>query len=213
MSMLLEKLQEQIYQGDSDKVAELTQKALAEGLSPQEVLDEGLIRGLGRVGKDFRDGILFVPEVLLAARRMKAGIHILRPLLVEAGAPSMATFVIGTVKGDLHDIGKDLVVTMMEGAGFEVVDVGVDVPPERFVDAVRQNNAELVGMSALLTTTMVEMQKVIEALSKAGLQQKAKVMVGGAPVTQDFADQIGADGYARDAATAVDVARELLGSI
>jgi len=211
MEALLKEMTEALYKGDAEKVAELTRKALDLGVPPEVVLNNGLISGMNRVGKDFRDGVLFVPEVLIAARAMKAGMGILRPLLAETGASSAGTFVIGTVKGDLHDIGKNLVAMMLEGAGFRVIDLGVDTPPERFIEAVKQSNAQIVGMSALLTTTMVEMRKVIEALKEAGLRDKVKVMVGGAPVTQDYADEIGADGYAPNASAAVDKARALIG--
>lgn len=211
MKALMEELVIALYNGEAEKVAELTRKALEEGIPPEEILNKGLIAGMERVGKDFRDGILFVPEVLVAAHAMKAGMEILRPLLAETGMSGLGTFVIGTVKGDLHDIGKNMVAMMMEGAGFRVVDLGVDTPPEKFVEAVRTYNPNILGMSALLTTTMVEMKRVIEALKEAGLRERVKVMVGGAPVTQEFADEIGADGYAPNASLAVEKAKALLG--
>lgn len=211
MGHLMEELAAALYNGEAQKVAELTRRALEEGLSPEEILNRGLIYGMEKVGRDFRDGILFVPEVLVAAHSMKAGLEILRPLLTETGVSGFGTFVIGTVKGDLHDIGKNMVAMMMEGAGFKVVDLGVDTPPEKFVEAVKTHNPQILGMSALLTTTMVEMRRVIEALKEAGLRDKVKVMVGGAPVTQEFADEIGADGYAPNASLAVEKAKALLG--
>lgn len=209
---VLKELSKELYTGNADEVASLTQQALDAGVSPGKVLNEGLIAGMDAVGKDFRDGILFVPEVLIAARAMHAGMRVLKPLLAASDVPSAGRIVIGTVKGDLHDIGKNLVGMMMEGAGFEVVDLGTDVPAEKFVEAAREERADLVGMSALLTTTMVEMKAVIEALQGAGLRDGVRVMVGGAPVTQHFADEIGADGYAPNASAAVEKSRELLGT-
>lgn len=208
---LLEKLAKEIYNGNAEAVAALTQEALDAGLSPEEILNQGMIAGMDAVGRDFRDGILFVPEVLIAARAMHAGMDILRPLLTEAESHSKGTVVLGTVRGDLHDIGKNLVGMMMEGAGFQVVDLGTDVPPEKFVEAAKEHRARIVGMSALLTTTMTEMPNVIAALEEAGLRDAVKVMVGGAPVTERFAEEIGADGYAPNASAAVEKARELLG--
>jgi 5-methyltetrahydrofolate--homocysteine methyltransferase len=179
-------------------------------MTPAEVLQGGLIAGMDQVGKDFKAGDLFVPEVLIAARAMHSGMGVLRPLLAESGAPSAGKYVIGTVKGDLHDIGKNLVKMMVEGAGFEVVDLGADVAPEKFVAAVREHQPRLVGLSALLTTTMMSMKTTVEALQEAGLRNSVKIMVGGAPVTDVFAKQIGADAYAPDAASAVDMARSLV---
>jgi 5-methyltetrahydrofolate--homocysteine methyltransferase len=209
MADVLQKIASQLYAGEADDVAELVQSALDKGMSASEVLQGGLIAGMDQVGKDFKAGDLFVPEVLIAARAMHAGMNVLRPLLAESGAPSVGKYVIGTVKGDLHDIGKNLVKMMVEGAGFEVVDLGTDVPPEKFVAAVREHQPKLVGLSALLTTTMVNMKTTIEALQEAGLRGSVKVMVGGAPVTDAFARQVGADAYAPDAASAVDMARSL----
>jgi 5-methyltetrahydrofolate--homocysteine methyltransferase len=199
-----------LYEGEDESVAELVQQALDQGLAPNEVLQGGLIAGMDQVGKDFKAGDLFVPEVLIAARAMHAGMHVLRPLLAETDSVSAGKYLIGTVKGDLHDIGKNLVKMMLEGAGFETVDLGTDVDPQAFVDAVREHQPLLVGMSALLTTTMVQMKATIEALEEAGLRDSVKIMVGGAPVTDAFAGQIGADAYAPDAASAVDRARELV---
>ena len=211
MSELLKKLAENLYDGDAESVVALTRQALAAGLSPSEILETGLIAGMNAVGKDFRDGILFVPEVLIAARAMHAGMGVLKPLLAESDVPSTGKFLIGTVKGDLHDIGKNLVAMMMEGAGFEVRDLGVDVPAQKFVAEVEAWQPDVLGLSALLTTTMVEMQTVIEALSQASLRDRVKVLVGGAPVTEKYAEEIGADGYAANASTAVEEAQKLLG--
>jgi 5-methyltetrahydrofolate--homocysteine methyltransferase len=211
MADVLGKIASQLYAGEADEVAELVQQALDKGMAPNQVLQGGLIAGMDQVGKDFKAGDLFVPEVLIAARAMHAGMNVLRPLLSASGVPGAGKFVIGTVKGDLHDIGKNLVKMMVEGAGFEVVDLGTDVPPDKFVAAVREHQPKLVGLSALLTTTMVNMKTTVEALQEAGLRGSVKVMVGGAPVTEVFAKQIGADAYAPDAASAVDVARSLAG--
>lgn len=210
MSDLLTQMQKDLYAGDVDAVRTATEKALADGMSAQEILNDGLIAGMDQVGYDFKAGDLFIPEVLIAARAMHAGLEVLRPILTESGAPTMGKLAIGTVAGDLHDIGKNLVSMMMEGAGFEVIDLGTDVSAEEFVAAVRDQGAQLLGMSALLTTTMTSMRTTIEALVEAGLRDQVKVMIGGAPVTADLAKQIGADAYAADAASAVDTARALL---
>jgi len=204
-----EQLVSSLYNGEEEEVAALVRQALDEGAAPERILAEGLIAGMDAVGADFKSGVLFVPEVLIAAKAMQAGLNILRPLLAAAGAPSAGKYVIGTVKGDLHDIGKNLVKMMAEGAGFEVIDLGTDAPPEKFLAAVRQHQPQLVGMSALLTTTMVNMKATIVALEEAGLRASVKILVGGAPVTEAFARQIGADAYAPDSANAVDVARQL----
>jgi len=210
MADILEKIAADLYEGEDESVAELVQQALDQGLAPNEVLQGGLIAGMDQVGKDFKAGDLFVPEVLIAARAMHAGMNVLRPLLAETDSISAGRYLIGTVKGDLHDIGKNLVKMMLEGAGFETIDLGTDVDPQAFVDAVREHQPALVGMSALLTTTMVQMKATVEALEEAGLRDSVKIMVGGAPVTDAFASQIGADAYAPDAASAVDRARELV---
>ena len=210
MADILQKIASKLYDGEDEEVAELVQKAVDQGLAPGEILQGGLIAGMDEVGRDFNAGDLFVPEVLIAARARHAGMNVLRPLLAEGEAPSAGKYVIGTVKGDLHDIGKNLVKMMLEGAGFETVDVGTDVAPGVFVTAVREHKPKLVGMSALLTTTMVQMKATIEALEEAGLRDSVKIMVGGAPVTDAFAKEIGADAYAPDAASAVDVARRLV---
>jgi 5-methyltetrahydrofolate--homocysteine methyltransferase len=209
MADILQQIASNLYDGEDGVVADLVQKALDQGMEPGEVLQGGLIAGMDEVGRDFKAGDLFVPEVLIAARAMHAGMSILRPLLSESDAAGAGKYVIGTVKGDLHDIGKNLVKMMLEGAGFETVDLGTDVEPEVFVEAVREHQPALVGMSALLTTTMVQMKATIEALVEAGVRDSVKIMVGGAPVTEAFAQEIGADAYAPDAATAVDVARGL----
>jgi 5-methyltetrahydrofolate--homocysteine methyltransferase len=210
MPTVLETIQESLYQGMADEVRAGVQQALASGLPAQEILEKGLITGMDEVGRDFKAGDLFIPEVLACARAMHSGMDVLRPLLAEGkDQTSLGKVVIGTVQGDVHDIGKNLVIMMLEGAGFEVTDLGVDVPPQRFVEAVGARNPRIVGMAAMLTTTTPMMKAVIEALAKAGLRERVKVLVGGAPVTSAYARQIGADAYAPDAATAVDVARGL----
>lgn len=209
MADILQKIASKLYEGEDEEVAALVQQALDAGMTPKEILQDGLIAGMDQVGKDFKAGDLFVPEVLIAARAMHAGMNVLRPLLSASDSPTGGKYVIGTVRGDLHDIGKNLVKMMLEGAGFETVDLGTDVAPEAFVQAVREHKPSIVGMSALLTTTMVNMKTTIDALREAGLRDSVRVMVGGAPVTAAFAQQIGADAYAPDAATAVDVARKL----
>lgn len=210
MTNVLEEIAVTLYEGNRDQVTVLVNQALDRRIPPGDILNKGLIQGMDRVGQGFKDGELFVPEVLIAARAMQAGMDVLRPLLAESDTPGVGKYVIGTVKGDLHDIGKNLVKMMMEGAGFETIDLGADVAPESFVAAVKEHNPKFVGMSALLTTTMPQMKATIEALEKEGLRSSVKVMVGGAPLTSTYADQIGADAYAPDAATAVDVARSLL---
>ena len=207
MSILVE-IGEALEKGKRKLVVEYVQKALDEGIAPQTILTEGLLPGMDRVGVKFRDNEIFVPEVLVAARAMNAGSELLKPLLAEAGAVSLGTAVIGTVHGDLHDIGKNLVKMMIEGKGINVVDLGVDVTPETFVTAAKENNAGIICCSALLTTTMPVMGEVVKAVKEAGLS--AKVMVGSAPITQEFADSIGADAYTADAASAAMKAAELL---
>ena len=199
---------EALIRGDRDTVADLVQKALDEGVDAEAVLNEGLVAGMDVVGRKFRNNEFYVPEVLIAARAMNAGMELLEPILAEAGAKPAGVVVLGTVKGDLHDIGKNLVGMMLKGGGFKVVDAGIDVAPEKFVELAQQSNAQLIGLSALLTTTMTQMPNVVEALKEAGLD--IKVMIGGAPITQEYADEIGADGYAPDAASAVDLARQLI---
>ena len=212
MADVLQKIASNLYDGEDEVVAELVQEALDQGMAPEEILAGGLITGMDEVGRDFKAGDLFVPEVLIASQAMKAGMSVLRPLLAETDIVSSAgKYVIGTVQGDLHDIGKNLVKVMLEGAGFEIIDLGADVKPEEFVAAVREYQPQLLGMSAMLTTTMPGMKATIEALEEAGLRDAAKIMVGGAPVTAAFAEQIGADAYAPDAASAADIARRLTG--
>jgi 5-methyltetrahydrofolate--homocysteine methyltransferase len=210
MPDILEQMQKDLYSGKVEEVKKEVKKALDEGLSAQEILNQGLLKGMERAGKDFKAGDLFIPEVLICAKAMHAGLDVLRPLLVGSEATLLGKIVIGTVAGDLHDIGKNLVRMMMEGAGFEVIDLGVSVPPEKFVETAISKGAQLIGMSALLTTTMPSMKTTIEALAKAGLRDRVKVLVGGAPVTASFAESIGADAYAPDAVSAVDMARELI---
>jgi len=210
MPDLFEQMANHLYDGDASEVAQLVTQALEENVAAEHILKNGLIKGMDRVGVDFKNGDLFVPEVLIAARAMDAGMKILRPVLVAADVKSEGKFVIGTVKGDLHDIGKNLVKMMMEGAGFEVVDLGTDVSPAGFVQAVETHQPKIIGMSALLTTTMVQMRSIIEALEQAGLRDSLKIMVGGAPLTNSYAKEIGADAYAPDAASAVETARNLV---
>jgi len=203
-------ISEALQRGDAEKVEELVKKALEENLTPKKILEDGLIKGMDIIGIKFKKNEVYVPEVLIAARAMHAGMSILRPKLIETGVKNIGTVAIGTVKGDLHDIGKNLVKMMLEGAGFEVVDLGVDVSAEKYVEAVKEHKPNIIGMSALLTTTMVNMAEVIKALEAAGLRDKVKIMIGGAPITQNYADQIGADGYSPDAASAVDKAKTFI---
>jgi 5-methyltetrahydrofolate--homocysteine methyltransferase len=203
----LQALAEAIITGDQQAVA-LTQAAIDEGTAPATILEEGLIAGMNIVGERFKANEFYIPEVLIAARAMKMAMEILEPKLIEAGVAPAGKAIVGTVQGDLHDIGKNLVVMMLKGAGFDVTDAGTDIPAQDFVAKAKQGGAQLVGLSALLTTTMPSMEKTIQALKAAGVN--VKVMVGGAPVTQTFADKIGADGYAPDAASAVDLAKSLI---
>ena len=204
----LKALADAVIRGDQNTAVEVTKAALAEGVAAKSVLDEGLIAGMDVIGARFKKNEVYIPEVLIAARAMKMAMEFLEPELVKAGVQPVGKFLIGTVQGDLHDIGKNLVAMMLKGAGFEVIDLGVDVEPEKFVEQVKAANAHVVGMSALLTTTMPGMEKTLKALRDA--EVSAKIIVGGAPVTQDYADRIGADGYAADAASAVDVAKSLV---
>jgi 5-methyltetrahydrofolate--homocysteine methyltransferase len=199
-----------ILDGKKDLVVTAVQKALIDGYAPELILNEGMISAMAEVGKRFEEGEYFVPEMLIAARAMQHGLAVLKPRLVEANFQSVGKVVAGTVKGDLHDIGKNLVCMMLEGAAFEIVDLGTDVSPEAFVEAVQSSGAQIVALSALLTTTMPNMKNTIEALQAAGLRGKVKVMVGGAPLTDAYARQIGADGYAADASRAVALAKELV---
>lgn len=205
----LRALADAIIQGDQNTTAEITRAALDEGLTAKRILDEGLIGGMNTVGSRFKNNEIYIPEVLMAARAMKSALQLLEPELARAGVEPIGRFLIGTVQGDLHDIGKNLVAMMLRGAGFEVTDLGVDVTAEQFIEQAEAANSQLIiGMSTLLTTTMPAMEKTIKALRQAGIS--AKVMIGGAPVTQNYADKIGADGFAADAATAVDVAKNLI---
>ena len=208
---MLEELKRAVLSGDDERAAELTKKALEEGIEPGKVLNEALIPAMEIVGREYEEGERYVPEMLISAEAMKAAMEVLRPRLMETGVRLKGKVVIGTVEGDLHDIGKNLVAMMLEGAGFEVIDLGVEVTAERFIQAVREHKPDVLGMSALLTTTMIHMPEVIEALKEAGLREEVKVIVGGAPVTQEYAEKIGADGYAPDAASAVAVVKKLLG--
>ncbi|MDQ3529965.1 MAG: corrinoid protein [Actinomycetota bacterium] len=208
---LFELMQDDLYDGRRDEVAEEVHEALARGMAPYQVLTQGLVAGMDVVGVDFRDGILFVPEVLMAAKAMKGGMTILRPLLAETGAPKVGTMVIGTVKGDIHDIGKNLVGMMMEGAGFEVVDIGINRSVDDYLAAVATHQPDILGMSALLTTTMPYMKVVIQALADEGVRDGLIVLVGGAPLNEAFGADVGADAYCRDASVAVETAKKLLG--
>ena len=200
----------ELSEGEADKTELLTQEALRQGVSPENILKEGLIAGMNMIGERFKKGELFVPEVLLAARAMQAGMNILKPRLIQTGIKPLGRIIIGTVKGDLHDIGKNLVAMMLEGAGFEIIDLGIDTAPERFIQEVKDKKPQILALSALLTTTLPMMKATIELLKAEGLEGTVKVLVGGAPLSQRYADEIGADGYAPDAVSAVAKARELL---
>ena len=207
---LVSQMHDDLYDGLADEIHEGTTILLARGWSPQRVLDEALVEGMRIVGIDFRDGILFVPEVLLSANAMKAGMAILRPLLAETGAEPVGKVVLGTVKGDIHDIGKNLVAMMLEGAGFEVIDLGINTDADAFVAALDEHKPDILGMSALLTTTMPYMKVVIETLKEKGLREEYIVLVGGAPLNEEFGTAIGADAYCRDAAVAAETAKSLV---
>ncbi len=209
MEAVLQDLYNAVMEGQRDAAEENVQKALADGVPPGEVLD-AMVNAMGEVGRLFEEGEYFVPEMLIAARAMKTGMEILKPRLVDADIKPAGTIVAGTVKGDLHDIGKNLVCMMLEGAGFSVVDLGTDVSPEAFVAAVKDHQPDFVAMSALLTTTMPNMQTTIDALQTAGVRNSVKVMIGGAPITDNYAEKIGADGYAPDASRAVKLAKSLI---
>lgn len=208
---ILNDIAENLMKGQAPKVKELVQQALSDEIKPATILEDGLIAGMNVIGARFKKNEVYVPEVLIAARAMHAGMDILKPALAAAGVESKGKVIIGTVKGDLHDIGKNLVCMMLEGAGFEVIDIGIDCDAEKFIQTAQEQNVTLIGMSALLTTTMPSMKGIIEEIERLGFKDKIKTMIGGAPVTQNYADEIGADGYAADAASAVDVAKELLG--
>jgi 5-methyltetrahydrofolate--homocysteine methyltransferase len=208
MSEILSTISTLVIEGNFADMAAKTKAALEEGLSADKILNNGLIPGMDHVGVEFKAGNMFVPEVLRSAKSMGEAMTIIRPLLVESGSKTAGKLVLGTVKGDLHDIGKNLVGMMCEGAGFEIVDLGKDIEPDTFVEAVKKHKPNILGMSALLTTTMRSMERTIKALEEAGVRDTVKIMIGGAPVTQDFADQIGADGYAANAASASDMAKQ-----
>ncbi len=207
---LIEQMHDDIYDGLAEEIAEGTQILLDRGWSANKVLAEALVSGMTIVGVDFRDGILFVPEVLMSANAMKAGMVLLKPILSAIGARPVGRVVVGTVKGDIHDIGKNLFGMMMEGAGFEVIDLGINIEAETYIDAMQQNGANILGMSALLTTTMPYMKVVIDAMKEKGIRDDYIVLVGGAPLNEEFGAAIGADAYCRDAATAVEVAKQLV---
>ncbi len=207
---LFELMQDDLYDGYADEITEEVNEALSRGLTPYDILNQGLVAGMDIVGEDFRDGILFVPEVLMAAKAMKAGMNILRPLLVETGAPKLGTAVIGTVKGDIHDIGQNLVSMMWEGAGLEVHNIGTNNSVEEYLEAIEKYNADILGMSALLTTTMPYMKVVIDTLKQMGKRDDVIVLIGGAPLSTAFAEDIGADAYCKDASEAVTAAKHFL---
>lgn len=211
MDEILDKISKAVIEGDPDNIGTLTELALSKGLTSDDILNKALMPGMDYVGDEFRQAKMFVPDVIFAARAMQASMDILTPLLVEAGAEMAGKVVMGTVQGDLHDIGKNLVCIMLEGAGFEVIDLGKDVAPEAFVEAVKKEKPTILGMSAMLTTTMPAMDRTIEALEEAGLRHSVKVMVGGVTVTSEFAKQIGADGYESNAPAAADLAKQLVG--
>jgi len=207
---MLDKIKQAVLAGEMEGIAELTNQALAQGIGAREILDQALTPAMDIVGEEYEKGDRYVPEMLISAETMKGAVTVLKPLLVEAGVKARGKVVIGTVEGDLHDIGKDLVAMMLEGAGFEVVNLGAEVTAEQFVKAAKEHEPDILGMSALLTTTMIHMPGVISALKDAGLRDQIKVMIGGAPVTQGYANKIGADGYAPDAASATKLAKSLV---
>ena len=205
-----EKFYGAISQGKMDEVKKLTQEALDAGEKAESILKDGLLPAMEQIGVKFKNNEIYIPEVLIAARAMHAGMAILKPILSKSTATQAVKVIVGTVKGDLHDIGKNLVVMMLEGGGFEAIDIGTDVPPDKFVEAIKKHQPRVVGMSALLTTTMREMKNTLEAIQEAGLRKQVKAIIGGAPVTDRYAKEIGADGYAPDAATAVDLVKSLI---
>ncbi len=207
----LQKLYDAVLNGDAKTAVEITKQAIAEKVDPLKLISGTMVPAMDEVGKRYEEEEYFVPELLLSARAMKGSLELLRPLLAESGAKPTGTVAIGTVKGDLHDIGKNLVASLLEGGGFEVIDLGADVPPDRFIEAIREKGVQIVCLSALLTVTMPSMKTTIEALKQAGVRDKVKVLVGGAPVTQQYADDIGADGYGESASNAVALARRMCG--
>ncbi|GAH44923.1 unnamed protein product [marine sediment metagenome] len=208
---IFEELADEVQKGNSESVEELTKRALSQDISAEDILNNGLVAGMNIVSEKFKNNEIFIPEVLISAKSMYSGLGIIKPLLAEANVQSKGKVVIGTVKGDLHDIGKNIVAMLLQGAGFDVVDLGADVPKEKFLEFVKNERVDILGMSALLTTTMIYMKETIEALKNAGLRENVKVIIGGAPVTESYAAQIDADGYAPDAASAVDLTKRLLG--
>lgn len=208
---IFEELADEVQKGNSESVEELTKRALSQDISAEDILNNGLVAGMNIVSEKFKNNEIFIPEVLISAKSMYSGLGIIKPLLAEANVQSKGKVVIGTVKGDLHDIGKNIVAMLLQGAGFDVVDLGADVPKEKFLEFVKNECVDILGMSALLTTTMIYMKETIEALKNAGLRENVKVIIGGAPVTESYAAQIDADGYAPDAASAVDLTKRLLG--
>ncbi|WP_206809975.1 cobalamin B12-binding domain-containing protein [Paradesulfitobacterium ferrireducens] len=206
-----EELSKAVIAGQEQKVKELTQLSINEGVDPLSIINDGLIQGMNVVGQRFKVGDMFVPEVLMSARAMSAGVAMVKPLLLDGQMTSKGTVVIGTVKGDLHDIGKNLVGMMLESSGYQVIDMGVDTASEEFIAAVKENKAQVLGLSALLTTTMLSMKDTIEALKEEGIRNDVKVLIGGAPISQTFADEIGADGFAPDAASATELVGRLIG--
>lgn len=211
MSAILEKISGAVFEGDSEKTESLVRKAMDEGISAKDILDNGLVLGMGEVGARFKRGEMFVPEVLMSAEAMHTGLELLRPALAESGAERSGKIMLATVKGDLHDIGKNLVGMMCEGEGFEVIDLGFNVSPEVIVQKIKEHQPDVVGLSAMLTTTMRAMGHTIKAVEEAGLRDKIKIIVGGAPVDQEFAERIGADGYGSNAVSGPELARNLLG--
>ena len=205
---ILNEISEALQQGKAKNVKELVQQAVDEGISAKQILEEGLLSGMSIIGAKFKNNEVYVPDVLIAARAMNAGSELLKPLLAESGVKASGTVILGTVKGDLHDIGKNLVRMMMEGKGLEVIDIGIDVPCDKFIAAAKEHNAQIIALSALLTTTMAEMKNVVEAANTAGIRDKVTIMVGGAPVNENFCKSIGADIYTPDAASAADAAAE-----
>jgi 5-methyltetrahydrofolate--homocysteine methyltransferase len=207
---ILERIADEVQKGNSEAVEALLNEAISQDIPADTIMDNGLVEGMNIVSEKFKNNECFIPEVLVSAKAMTIGLGILKPLLAEKNVKPLGRAVIGTIQGDLHDIGKNIVGMLLQGAGFEIIDLGADVHVDRFVEAVQTENADLVGMSALLTTTMINMKAVLERLHEAGIRNRVKVIIGGAPVTQAYADQIGADGYAADAATGIDVAKKLL---
>ncbi|MEJ2711067.1 MAG: corrinoid protein [Anaerolineales bacterium] len=211
MEIVMNQLYDSIIDGDAQEAKEKVQEALDAGIAPSSILNDAMVKAMAEVGRLFEEGEYFVPEMLISARAMQTGLSVLKPLLVQANIKSVGKVAAGTVKGDLHDIGKNLLCMMLEGAGFEILDLGTDVSPQKFVDVVSSGNADIIALSALLTTTMPIMKTTIQALQESGLREQVKVIIGGAPVTQEYANQIGADGYAPDASRAVALAKSLVG--